>query len=48
MSQECDHCGVAILQGVEYVEGENGEYCTPTCCYDAEVLDIGPDDLPPR
>ena len=46
MSQECDHCGTAILQGVEPYEGDSGVYCSGMCRYDEEVLGIDAGDLP--
>lgn len=48
MSEQCDHCETAILQGVEPFAGENGVYCTTTCRYDAEVMEIEPGELPRR
>lgn len=43
---DCDHCGTSILQGVEPYKGTNGVYCSGICRYDAEVMGIGPDELP--
>ena len=45
---DCDHCGHVFLTGEEYVEGEDGVYCVGTCRYDAEVLEVDADELPPR
>lgn len=42
----CDHCEGPI--DGEPLEGEDGEYCGPTCRYDREVLEVTPEELPPR
>lgn len=48
MQRKCDHCGRSILQGVEPVEGDQGEYCSDMCRFDDEILDVEYGDVPRR